>query len=53
MSLNRSNLTLFRFKATYHANPDAVKKRAGLSSYISRDIFQKFSNASTNNNVSL
>ena len=36
-----------------HANPGAVRKRAGSSSYISIHIFRKFSNTSVNNNVSL
>ena len=37
----------------FHANPGSVQKRAGLSSYISRHIFQKFSNTSVDHNVSL
>ena len=35
-----------------HANPGAVRKRAGSSSYVSRHIFRKFLNTSVNNNAS-
>ena len=41
------------FKRACHANPGADKKRAGSSSYISVHLFQKFSNTSASNNVSL
>ena len=48
-----SNFTLVFFKATYHVNPGAVRKRAGSSSYTSRHLFRKFFNTSANNNMSL
>ena len=32
ISVNSSSFTLTFFKAAYHANPDAVRKRAGSSS---------------------
>ena len=44
ISFNRSNFTFIFFKVPCHANPGAVRIEAHLSSYISRDIFQKFSN---------
>ena len=52
ISLKRSNFTLVFFKAACHANPGAERSFAGSSSYISRHIFLKFSNASANNKVS-
>ena len=48
--VNKSNFTFVFFKAACHANTGAVRKQAGLSSYISRHIFQKFSNTSASNN---
>ena len=53
MSVNKSNFALVLFMAVYHVNPGAPRIRAGSISYISRQIFQKFSNASANNDVSL
>ena len=53
ISFKRSNFTLIFFKAAFHANPGAVRKRVWSSSYISRLIFRKFSNTSANNNVLL
>ena len=50
MSVERSNFTFVFFKAACHANPGDERNFAGLSSYISRHMFLKFSNASTNNN---
>ena len=52
ISAKRSNFTLSYLEAAFHANPGAKRKREGSSSYISRRIFQKFSNTSGNNNVS-
>ena len=43
MSVKRSNFNLVFFKAACHANPGAVRKQVRSSSYISRHIFQKFS----------
>ena len=51
--VNWSNFILLFFKAAYHANSGAARKRAGSSSYISRHIFRKFSNTSANSNVLL
>ena len=53
ISVKRSNLTLVISKAACNADPGAARKRARSSSYISRNIFQKFSNVSANNNVLL
>ena len=53
MSVNKSNFALVLFMAVYHVNPGAPRIRAGSISYISRQIFQKFSNTSANNDVSL
>ena len=53
MSVNSFNFNFVLFKATCHANLKVVKKRARLSSYISRHIFQKFSNTLANNTVLL
>ena len=39
--------------AACYANPGAVRKPAELSSYISRHVIWKFSNASADNNLSL
>ena len=50
MSVKGSNLI---FEAAWHDNPGAEKNFAGLSSYISRQIFLKFSNTLAYNNVSL
>ena len=43
------NFALFFFKAACHSNHEAVRKRTGSSSYISKHVFQKFSNKSPNN----
>ena len=51
MSVKRSNFTLVFFKAACHANPGAERNFAGSSSYISTQIFQKFSNTSADNDV--
>ena len=51
--VKRSNFTLVFFKTACYAKPGAVWKQAGLCSYISRQIFSKFSNTPANNNVSL
>ena len=48
-SVNRAYFTFFFYKAAYHVNPGAVKKRAGLSSYNLRHIFRKLSNRSAIN----
>ena len=53
MLVKKSNFPLVFFNSTCHANPGAVRKQAGSSSYISKHIFQKFSNASSNNNLLL
>ena len=53
ISVKGSNFTLALLKAACHANPGAVRKRAGSSSYISRYIFPKFLNKSANNDVFL
>ena len=53
ISVKRSNFILVFLEAACHANPCAVRKRAGSSLYISRNIFPKFSNTSTNNNYRL
>ena len=37
--------------SSFSFSPDAVRKQAGSSSYISRLIFRKFLNTSTNHNV--
>ena len=50
VSVKKSHFTLVLFKAACHANRGAVRKQAGSNSYISRHIFQNFSNTSTNNN---
>ena len=50
ISVKGSNLI---FEAAWHDNPGAEKNFAGLSSYISRQIFLKFSNTLAYNNVSL
>ena len=52
ISVKGSNFTLAFFKAACHANPVEFRKQAGSSSYISRYLFQKFSNTSADNNVS-
>ena len=52
-SVNKSNFTLMIFNSACHANPGAITKLSGSSSYISRHIFRNFSNTSANNNVSL
>ena len=49
--VNRSSFNFF--KTTCHANPGKVRKGVGSSSYLSRHVFQKLSNTSANNNVSL
>ena len=49
-SVNRSNFTFLFYNAAYHANPGAVRKRAGSSSYNLRKIFWKLSNRSAVNN---
>ena len=51
ISVKRSNFTLVFFKVGCYANRGAVEKPAGLSSYISRHIFRKFTNTLANNNV--
>ena len=51
--VDNSNSTLVFFKQACHANLGADKKWAGSSSYISIDLFLKFSNISASNNVSL
>ena len=53
ISVKRFKFTLVFFKAVYHANPRAEKKFAGLSIYILKHIFRKFSNTPANNNVPL
>ena len=39
------------FKAVYHANPGAERKRAGSCLYFLRHIFPKLLNTSASNNV--
>ena len=51
--VNRSNFTLICFKAAFYANPGAERRRAGSGPYISTQIFRKFSNTSSNNNLSV
>ena len=53
MSIIRSNYTFVFFKAFCHDNIEAETNFAGLSSYISRHIFQNFWNTLVNNNVLL
>ena len=53
ISVNRSSFTLVFFKAACHGNPGAVRKWAESSSCISRQVFQKFSSTSVNNNALL
>ena len=51
--VNNSNFTPVFFKQACHANPEADKKRAGSSTYISTHLFLKILNTSASNNVSL
>ena len=53
VSVKGSNFTLVFLTAACYTDPDTVRKEAGLSSDISRQIFCKFSNTSANNNLSL
>ena len=53
ISVKRSNFTLVYFKAACHANYGAEINFAGSDFYISRQIFQKFSNTSANNNIDI
>ena len=53
MRVNSSNFNFVLFKATCHANLGAVRKRARSGSYISRYIFQKFSNTLASNTALL
>ena len=53
ISVERSNFTLVFFKADCHANPGAIRIQAGSISSISKHNFPKFSNTSSNSNVSL
>ena len=50
---NSSNCNFVFLKAAFHAIFDTVRKRAGVSAYISTNMFRKFSNRLTNNTVSL
>ena len=50
---NSSNRNFVFLKAAFHAIFDTVRKRAGVSAYISTNMFRKFSNRLTNNTVSL
>ena len=52
ISVKRNNLTLVFFNAACHANLSEIRNRTRLSTCISRHLSQKFSNTSTNNNVS-
>ena len=53
ISVKRSNFTLVFFKAAYHTNPFAVRKRARSSSNIPRHILKKFSNTSVDDDALL
>ena len=50
ISVNNSNFTLVFFKQACPANPDAGKKWAGSSLYISIHLFLKISNTSARSN---
>ena len=52
LSVNNSNFTLGFFKLVFHANPGALKKWAGSSSYFSMHLSLKFSNTSASSDVS-
>ena len=52
LSVINSNSILVFFKHAFHANPGALKKRAGSSSYLSMHLSLKFSNTSASNDVS-
>ena len=53
VSVKRSNYTLVFFKVACHTNREAESNFAGSALYVLRQIFQKFSNTSANNYVSL
>ena len=53
ISIKRYNFILFFFKAAFHVNPGAVINQAVPSLYISRHIFQKFSNTSGTNYIQI
>ena len=51
ISIKRPNFAFVFVKAACHANPGAERSFAGSSSYISRDLFLKFSNTSSNHSI--
>ena len=52
-SRNKSNLTFVIFEAVCQSNFNVERTWLELSSYISRNIFQKFLNISVSNNLLL
>ena len=53
ISVNNANFTFLFFKVSCHVNHGAEIKLARSSSYISRHIFQNFSNTLATNNALL
>ena len=53
MSVKSSNFTFVFLNVACQANPGAERNFAEAVLYILRHIFRKFSDTSTNNNVSL